>query len=441
MPLGPPRRYGLPAMLVAALLSMPASAQFTQQAQIVASPSAATAEGLSVSLSDDGNTALIGAPCYPDGCPPTAAPGQGAAFVLSRSGGTWSVVTKLQTTAEAGQGWSVAISGDGNTAIVGGPDLCFECYGATGAAWVFANVGGTWVEQAMLIGSAITCGALGSQGSSVALSYNGNVALIGGPEDNCGVGAAWVFVRSRRGVWRQQTKLVASDAIGRATLGRSVALSRDGGIAVVGGPIDNYSSGSAAPGAAWVFRWSHGAWSEVQKLVAEGAIGNPGLGNSVAVSKAGGIILVGGPNDNRGAGAAWIFAARAGSWQQRAKLVGTDAIGPAFQGYSVSLSANAKIIMLGGPDDDETGGEPGVGAAWIFTYAHRTWTQQSKLIGTGYAGYPQQGLSTTLSADGSTAFLGGPYDDTITDEYGAPGVVGAAWAFTAEPETSRLALK
>src|ERR1700750_2585032 len=54
-------------------------------------------------------------------------------------------------------------------------------------------------------------GAVGNaeQGTSVALSANGNTAIVGGPRDNpsgihgAGAGAAWVYIRSH-GVWFQQ---------------------------------------------------------------------------------------------------------------------------------------------------------------------------------------------------------------------------------------------
>lgn len=50
--------------------------------------------------------------------------------------------------------------------------------------------------------------------------------------------------------------------------------------------------------------------------------------------------------------------------QQGAKLVGTGAVGPfgAEQGSSVSLSGDGKTAIVGGPfDDDEAG------AAWVYT--------------------------------------------------------------------------
>jgi hypothetical protein len=84
-------------------------------------------------------------------------------------------------------------------------------------------------------------GAVGAaeQGSAVALSATGNTAIVGGFEDNSRVGAAWVYTRSG-GVWTQQgNKLVANDAGGAALQGYSVALSSDGNTAIVGGPFDN----------------------------------------------------------------------------------------------------------------------------------------------------------------------------------------------------------
>jgi hypothetical protein len=52
--------------------------------------------------------------------------------------------------------------------------------------------GSVWSQQgAKLVGSGAV--ALSSQGASVALSGDGNTAIIGGPFDNYGVGATWVY--------------------------------------------------------------------------------------------------------------------------------------------------------------------------------------------------------------------------------------------------------
>jgi hypothetical protein len=104
-------------------------------------------------------------------------------------------------------------------------------------------------------------GAIGyaQQGISVALSADGNTALIGGPSDNSSLGAAWVFTRTG-GVWTQQTKLVGSGAISEtspAQQGWTVAVSADGSTAAVGGVCDDGCSG-----AVWVFTQANGAWTQ-----------------------------------------------------------------------------------------------------------------------------------------------------------------------------------
>jgi hypothetical protein len=88
----------------------------------------------------------------------------------------------------AGQGVSVSLSSDGNTAIVGGPNDNSQ----TGAAWVFTRSAGAWNQQGLkLVGTgAITCCDIPGQGSSVSLSSDGNTAIVGNPADNGRAGAA-----------------------------------------------------------------------------------------------------------------------------------------------------------------------------------------------------------------------------------------------------------
>lgn len=63
----------------------------------------------------------------------------------------------------------------------------------------------------------------------------------------------------------------------------------------------------------------------------------------------------GGYADNGGNGAAWIFTQSGGVWtQQGAKLVGTGAVGAAYQGKSVSLSAGGNIAIVGGWADNSS---------------------------------------------------------------------------------------
>ena len=252
------------------------------------------AQGTSVSLSADGNTAIIGGPSDNNNI--------GAAWVFTRNGGVWSQQgEKLVGTGGemdyVAQGISVALSANGNTAIVGG----FDDNRDVGAAWVFTRSGGVWSQQGnKLVGT----GAVGSarQGFSVALSADGNTAIVGGYGDSPD-GAAWVYTRNGS-VWSQQgSKLVGTGAVGGAMQGYSVALSDDGNTAIVGGPANGMTDG-----AFWMFLRSGGVWTQHgNRLVGAGAAGNANQGRSVSLSADGRTAIVGAPADSGGAGAAWVW--------------------------------------------------------------------------------------------------------------------------------------
>src|SRR5436190_5375203 len=130
------------------------------------------------------------------------------------------------------EGWSVAISADGNTAIVG------SVTDEDVSVWV--RSGGAWSLQ----GPRLTGSAIGNLGQSLAISSDGNTIIAGAPSDGSGVGAAVVWTRSA-GVWTQQgPKLVGSGAVGAAEQGASVSLSADGNTAIVGGSADDGGNGA-----------------------------------------------------------------------------------------------------------------------------------------------------------------------------------------------------
>src|SRR4029077_3001429 len=124
--------------------------------------------------------------------------------------------------------------------------------GPTGASGTGAGTGtgppgsATVTAGPMLSPSYETGG--GRIGTSVAVSEDGNTALVGAPGDNGSQGAAWVFTRSASGAWEQQgDKLIPYDRVGNGGFGQSVALSADGNTALIGGAFDDNI------GAAWVF--------------------------------------------------------------------------------------------------------------------------------------------------------------------------------------------
>jgi hypothetical protein len=142
--------------------------------------------GRSVALSDDGNTAIAGGN-YDDRS------ARGGASVFVRSAGVWSQQgANLIGTGgfpPGGQGWSVALSADGNTAAVSAPSDT----GQYGAVWAFERSEGTWQQQGDKLRGSGFVGIAPQEGASVALSGDGGTLLISGPGDAHN-GAVWVFV-------------------------------------------------------------------------------------------------------------------------------------------------------------------------------------------------------------------------------------------------------
>jgi hypothetical protein len=383
-------------------------------------PLGAAQLGISAAISADGNTAVVGGSADSTNA--------GAAWVYIRTGLNWTQQgKKLVGSGGIGfgkQGCSVAISADGNTVLVGGK----ADNANAGAAWVFTRSGTTWTQQgSKLVGSGAAAGIGAQQGYAVALSADGNTALLGGYSDNVNTGAVWLFNRS--GVtWTQKgSKLIGTGANGKANQGASVALSADGITAMVGGSQD-----STGFGAAWVFTLSAGTWSQQGgKLVGTGGKGSPQQGFSVALSADGNTALVGGINDTTGSstkGAVWAYTRSAGVWtQQGTKLLGPGAVGGSKLGSSISLSADGNTAIVGGYADNTN-----TGASWVYIRTGTAWSQQgSKLVGTGATGFAAQGSSIALSADGNTAIAGGPADNTNA---------GAAWIFIVCPNLNTVSL-
>ena len=367
--------------------------------------------GKSVSLSADGNTAIIGGVVDNNGV--------GAAWIFVRSGGVWTQQgPKLVGSGNVGnsvQGNSVSLSADGNTAAVGG----YGDNGNIGATWIFTRSGGVWTQQGQkLIGNGFT--GTPRQGTSVSLSADGNTLIVGGPTDSTSRGAAWAFSRSG-GVWSQMgPRLSGSGAYGFPSFGTSVSMSGDGNTAVIGGPSD--LNGVLQLGATWIFVKSGNAWAQQgPKLVGSGYVGHSFQGYSVSISTDGNTVLSGGYYDNDIVGAAWIFTRSSGAWsQQGSKLVGDAYVGSAiFEGLAVSLSGDGNTAIIGGYGDYPSG------ASWIFTRTDTVWNQLGpKIVGSGSVGTSWQGISVAVSSNGTTFIVGGDRDNND---------IGSAWAYIRSP--------
>lgn len=387
--------------------------QFYQQHPKLVAPGLPSSSdfGSSVSLSSDASTAIIGAWGGTTGA-------AGQAIIYNRNGSSWiqgQTLLGTGTIGGANQGASVAISGDGNTAVIGGPSDNSNA----GAVWIFVKNGNTWTQQAKLVGTGATGNAL--QGFSVAISDNGSTVVVGAPLDNSNYGAFWIFSRSGN-IWTQTGgKYVATGAIGGpGKQGSSVGISGDGNTIAVGAMFDGYGNN----GAVYIFTKSGGSWNQDGKFNTNAA---DNVGTSVALSYDGTTIVAGAARGSDYVGGAYVLQKSVGTWtvDNNSQIIrGTGAIGYAQEGGSVDISADGNTIVIGGGASTFSNfATLGVGDTWVFkrNSGSSIWNQEGKYQGTGNVGNSQQGCGVSMAADGNTFVTGGPGDNNYT---------GAIWVFS-----------
>ena len=140
--------------------------------------------GQTAAINQNGTVAVIGAPRYNSSA--------GSAVVYTQINGNWNITSNIFTSATGTGslfGSAVAISGDGNTVLIGASNT----NSTTGYAVSYSNLNGNW-NTSNVISSNIAVSGPGSQfGKSVAINYNGTVAVIGAPGSNSGTGSATVY--------------------------------------------------------------------------------------------------------------------------------------------------------------------------------------------------------------------------------------------------------
>jgi trimeric autotransporter adhesin len=399
--------------------------------------------GVSVALSADGTTALVGA--Y------GANTEDGAGYVFDVPGpGSWaSTGTPTATLTDAGSaqaanfGYAVAFSADGTTALIG----AFGANSYSGAAYVFHDTPGeAWSTTSVPTATSLNSGGglYDIFGNSVAISADGTTALVGAYGENSDTGAAYVFHVDGEGLWTSTSSptavLADSGSAPGAIFGVSVALSADGTTAVVGAFGANGYTGEAdvfhVPG--------EGSWAAASPFStptatlgeSDGAE-NDFFGYSVAISADGTTALIGAVGVNDGAGVDDVFqVASEASWASSSSPTSIlsnagGASGDAF-GYSAALSADGTTAVVGASSDNV---HSNAGAAYVFHVAGEgSWAAASPFssptatltVAAGALG-DQLGDAVALSADGTTALIGAVGVDSGT---------GAAYVFRVHGESS-----
>ena len=204
--------------------------------------------------------------------------GSGAAYVFARTGTTWAQQAYIKTAiSEGGDSWgvSLSLSDEGNTLALGSVDEDCMATGvnpsgcdsdqkadvSTGAVAIFRRTGAAWAQQALL--KASNTGIEDWFGVKTALSADGTtLAVTAANEDSAAQGidgrqdddsaseAGAVYLFTRNGTaWAQQAYIKSAVNEAFDELGNSVSMSRDGRLFVVGARGEDGGNGGVNPDA------------------------------------------------------------------------------------------------------------------------------------------------------------------------------------------------
>jgi hypothetical protein len=380
-----------------------------RETQIVV-PSLTWYAQLGTDVAVSGDTAVVGAPGVEKNGSVI-----GAAYVFARQGAGWvqqAELTAADAAAGSEFGYSVAISGD--TVVIG-------AYGdsamgdAAGAAYVFVRAGGIWTQQAKLTPrDARTAQRFGDP-----VAIDGDRIVVGAFADDefaPAAGAAYVFMRTGS-AWIEESKLTALEPGMGDLFGFAVALR--GNTIAVGAPFRTVDANGCA-GAAYVFEYGMGGWSQTAAMAASDPAPDSLLGWSVELMND--AMVAGAPRGRQGqdpTGVVYLFGRGPGGWQEQGRLVALDAAPNDWFGYD--LAGTEDEIAVGASQDSSFG--PSSGALYLFRNAGGIWVQQSQFVGTAVAPWDQFGFSVAF--DGQSLAAGAPFNSTP-----ALPLIGTAYVFT-----------
>jgi parallel beta-helix repeat protein len=346
--------------------------------------------GSSLSISNDGMTAVIGARDE-DG----VALNSGAVYIYRLTEGSWVETDKFtpsnvgwDTGAYANYGSSVCIAGNGETVMVGCPGGGDWYRG--GSAYVYSYIDGEWTQARLTPNDGSKSDEFGY---SVSLSSDGTTGIVGAYNSNINeeydAGSAYIY-SLKNDLW-QETKIVASDGVSGDEFGTSVAISGDGNTVIAGAPYNDAGGNSA--GAAYIYKVKNNNWIEDVKLFNDGP--DTRLGFSVAISGNGRTSLIGG--DASGHGSAYIYSLFNDQWQATELHPSDGSQGDGY-GRSVAISSGADRLIIGAPANSDNGYWSG--STYMYTLKNNQW-EELKIVPEDNEEQDGFGYSTSISDSGS----------------------------------------
>lgn len=281
-------------------------------------------------------------------------------------------------------------------------------------------------------------------GASVAISADGNTLVVGAPGESSSApgvngaqanneqqaaGAVYIYTRSATG-WQPQAYLKSPRPFFEDYFGRSVAVSDDGNLVVVGA-----DSVGTQQGAVYTFVRENALW-RADAQVLNGVRFYDYFGSRVALAADASVLAVAAPGeassiggidppstryDAPNAGAVYLYARVGQQWVARGVVKAPMPDANDNFGKSLAVAANGTWVAVGAPGEASSAraiggnaadnGRPGAGAVYIVHADGAVWRHHAYIKASNADVDDHFGSAVALSATGDTLVVGAPLED------------------------------
>lgn len=279
---------------------------------------------------------------------------------------------------QSNYGVSFAISSNSSTIVVGAPNS------NQGTVYIYQQNESGWNYSSNFT----YIGNNGDQfGKSVALSSNGSVIVVGAPGTNLNRGSAFVY-NYTNDTWIQQNQL-NPDSSTQEFFGSNVAISLDGNTVAISAHGSNQSQGGA-----YLYRWTSPTWTKETILTTNG---ETNLGLNMILAQDGNTVILANPSSNNSQGTVLAYKYFNNIWNTN-KFVEINSSFNNRYGIGVAISSNADILAIGSPGSNQN-----QGSVYVYRW-NSVWDTPTQLF------INEPGISfgnpLAMSADGNKMIIG-----------------------------------
>lgn len=344
--------------------------------------------------------AVIGAPIY------NSMVGFAKIYSIQNNVATLLYTTSQEQTANNMIGFSVAISGNGNTIAIGVPGYNNN----RGAVLLYSNNNGTITYTGRLDPSGVALGDYAGQ--FVKLNYDGTVLAIGAPLAATNAGKVWMYKYTNS--WNNVQTISAP--VGVSYFGDAITMNLDGTRMFI---TSKLTSTGGITCRAYNYNYTT-TWTvnSYVSLFITTAFGISSVDFDVKMSDDAKYLFISSPNQNDTSGIVKISTLDS-SLLEAYNITLSPEVGETGFGYRIACSGDGRTLYVSSVTNDANEGE-----IWIYRQSEKfptTWIRVlTPFRGTNDIGSSQQGFSIACSFDGSSLVIGGPYDNNNK---------GAGWSF------------